>query len=169
DGVEASLNNVNPDAIESISVLKDAASAAIYGSRAANGVILITTKRGSEGINVAYNSSLSWKTPTDMPNIVNAIDHMEMINEAYTNVGRTQLYSDEYIETYKSEMPSDQYPDTDWQDLTMKNNAFMQDHTISINTGSENATIYGAINYIYDGGIIPNTDFRRYNLRLNSD
>ncbi|HLR31955.1 MAG TPA: SusC/RagA family TonB-linked outer membrane protein [Fodinibius sp.] len=169
DGVEASLDNVNPEAIESISVLKDAASAAIYGSRAANGVILITTKRGSQGIRVNYNSSFSWKNPTDMPNIVNAVDHMEMINEAYTNTGRSQLYSDEYIETYKSEMPSDQYPDTDWQDLTMKNNAFMQDHTVSINTGSEHATIYGAINYIYEGGIIPNTNFKRYNIRLNSD
>lgn len=169
DGVEANINNVNPDAIESISILKDAASASIYGSRAANGVVLVTTKRGIEGFSLSYSTSTGWQTPTDMPNIVNAVDHMEMTNEAYTNVGRSPLYSEASIETFMSESPSDQYPDTDWQQLTMYDNAFMQDHSLSINAGSENVSVYGTLNYSDHGGITPNTDFKRYSMRVNSD
>ena len=172
DGVESSLNNVDPNEIESITVLKDAASAAIYGSRAANGVILITTKRGSgKDFSLNYNTYAGWQTPTDMPDIVNAIDHMEMMNEAYTNTGRSPLYSQEFIEEYKTQGLSnrDRYPDTDWQELTLKDNAFMQSHYLSVNGGTENIRVLGSLSYLNQSGIIPNTGFQRYNLRLNSD
>ncbi|QEC52499.1 SusC/RagA family TonB-linked outer membrane protein [Anseongella ginsenosidimutans] len=172
DGVESSLNNVDPNEIESITVLKDAASAAIYGARAANGVILITTKRASaKGFSVNYNTYGGWQTPTDMPDIVGALDHMEMMNEAYTNTGRAPLYSAEYIEEYKSQGPSnrDRYPNTDWQDLTLKDNAFMQSHYLAVNAGNEKIRVLGSLSYLDQEGIIPNTGFKRYNLRLNSD
>ncbi|MEK6481670.1 TonB-dependent receptor [Catalinimonas sp. 4WD22] len=169
DGVETDLSNVDPNAIENISILKDAASAAIYGARAANGVILVTTKRGKEGVSVNYNGYVGLQTPTDMPNIVNGADHMELMSEAYTNVGLTPIWTPEQIETHRNEMPSDQYPDTDWQELTMKNSALMQNHNLNINAGNERAKLFASLSYLDQDGIIPNTDFNRFNIRLNSD
>jgi len=169
DGVETSMDNVDPNEIESISILKDASSAAIYGARAANGVVLITTKRGVEGVRVNYNMYAGFQMPTQLPNIVGAIDHMEMANEAFTNIGNDPQYTEEFLAAYRSGMPSDQYPDTDWQKLTMSNSAFMQNHNLSINAGSEKAKIFASVSYLDQDGIIPNTSFNRFNLRLNSD
>lgn len=169
DGIETSLNNVDPNEIESISILKDASSAAIYGARAANGVVLITTKRGVEGVRVNYNMYAGFQVPTQLPEIVGAIDHMEMANEAFTNIGNDPQYTDEFIADYKAGMPSDQYPDTDWQAITMSNAAFMQNHNLSINAGSEKSKLFASVSYLDQDGIIPNTSFNRFNLRLNSD
>lgn len=172
DGVESSINNVDPNEIESISVLKDASSAAIYGSRAANGVILITTKRGSEkGMSVNYNMYAGWQTPTDLPNIVNGLDHMNLINEAYTNTGRSPLYTEQQIQDYITKGPSDrdQFPDTDWQKLTLKKSGFMQSHYVGVNGGNDKVKVLGSFSYLDQKGIIPNTGFKRYNLRVNSD
>lgn len=102
DGVVMSLDNVDVSSIESISVLKDASSSSIYGSRAANGVILVTTKRGREGqISLSYDGYLGKQSPTSLIKLVNGLDHMNLINEAHTNVGRSPLFSAEYIEKYK--------------------------------------------------------------------
>lgn len=172
DGVESNINNIDPNEIESVSVLKDASSAAIYGSRAANGVILITTKRGSEkGFSVNYNTYVGWQTPTDMPKIVNGLDHMILINEAYTNTGRSPLYTEQQIQDYITHGPSnrDQYPDTDWQKLTMTENGFMQSHYLGITGGTERVRILGSFSYLDQNGVIPNTNFKRYNLRINTD
>ncbi|GAB3012728.1 TonB-dependent receptor [Cyclobacterium sediminis] len=169
DGIETSLNNVDPNEIESISILKDASSAAIYGARAANGVVLITTKRGVEGVRVNYNMYAGFQVPTQLPDIVGAIDHMEMANEAFTNIGNDPQYTEEFIAAYKAGMPSDQYPDTDWQGITMSNSAFMQNHNLSINAGSEKSKLFASVSYLDQEGIIPNTSFNRFNLRLNSD
>ncbi len=169
DGVETDLSNVDPNDIENISILKDAASAAIYGARAANGVILVTTKRGKEGVSVNYNGYAGFQVPTDMPNIVNGADHMALLSEAYTNVGLTPIWTQEQIETHRNQMPSDQYPDTDWQDLTMKNSAFMQNHNLGINAGSDKARLFASLSYLDQDGIIPSTDFNRVNIRVNSD
>src|SRR5690606_33299778 len=90
DGVVMSIDHIDVSSIESISVLKDAASSAIYGSRAANGVILITTKRGREGqFSFSYDAYLGKQSPTNMIKPVNGLDHMNLINEAHTNVGRS--------------------------------------------------------------------------------
>jgi TonB-linked SusC/RagA family outer membrane protein len=169
DGVETGLDNIDPSEIESISILKDAASAAIYGARAANGVVLVTTKRGKEGVRVNYNSYAGFQTPTDLPNIVGALDHMMLTNEAFTNVGNSPQYSEQFLNQYRAGMPSDQYPDTDWQKLTMSNSAFMQNHNVSINAGSKRSRVFASFSYLDQDGIIPNTDFSRFNLRLNSD
>ena len=137
DGVETNLNNVDPNEIESISILKDASSAAIYGARAAGGVVLVTTKRGVEGVRVNYNMYAGYQLPTALPDIVGALDHMMLVNEAYTNIGNTAPYTDEFLEEYRAGMPSDRYPDTDCQKLTMSNSAFMHNHNMSLNAGSE--------------------------------
>lgn len=169
DGVETNLNNVDPNEIESISILKDASSAAIYGARAANGVVLVTTKRGVEGVKVNYNMYAGYQVPTELPDIVGALDHMLLTNEAYTNIGNTQKYTEEFMQEYRAGMPSDQYPNTDWQKLTMSNSAFMQNHNLSINAGSDKAKLFGSVSYMEQDGIIPNTDFTRVNIRLNTD
>jgi TonB-linked SusC/RagA family outer membrane protein len=169
DGVETDLNNIDPNEIENISVLKDASSAAIYGARAAGGVVLVTTKRGLEGVRISYNMYAGLQVPTDKPNIVGALDHMELTNEAFTNVGNTPRYTDQFLQEYRAGMPSDQYPETDWQALTMSNSSFMHNHNIGINAGSERAKLYASISYLDQDGIIPNTDFSRVNIRMNSD
>src|SRR5690606_10298066 len=156
DGVETNLNNVDPNEIESISILKDASSAAIYGARAAGGVVLVTTKRGVEGVRVNYNMYAGYQVPTALPDIVGALDHMMLVNEAYTNIGNTAPYTEAFLEEYRAGMPSDRYPDTDWQELTMSNSVFMHNHNISINAGSERTKLFGSISYLEQDGIIPN-------------
>jgi TonB-linked SusC/RagA family outer membrane protein len=163
DGVESNLNNIDPNEIESISVLKDASSAAIYGSRASNGVILVTTKRGnSKGFNVNYTSYAGWQAPTSKPKIVNGLDHMLLINDAYINTGRSTLYSDQAIDEYKSKglTDRDRYPDTDWQKLTMTENGFMQSHYVGITGGTDRVKVLGSFGYLDQNGVIPNTNFK---------
>lgn len=172
DGVEMSLNNIDPAIIESISVLKDAASAAIYGSRAANGVILVTTKRAQENkLSLSYNTYVGWQRATNLPKIVGAIDHMTLINEAYVNAGSSPLYTQEYIDEYQKGigLNSDQYPDTDWYDSVLTGNGFMQNHTLSLSGGVKNARVMATIGYLDQNGIVENTNFKRYSLKINSD
>jgi len=172
DGVETSIDNVSPNEIQSISVLKDASSAAIYGSRAAGGVILVTTKRASkDGFSVDYNAYGGWQLPTDMTKMVNGLDHMNMINEAYTNTGRSPLYTQAIIDEYTTGRLTnpDKYPDTDWEKLTLKTNGFMQSHHVNLSSSSEKVKILSSFGYLDQDGIIPNTNYKRYSLRLNTD
>ncbi|GAB3910110.1 TonB-dependent receptor [Larkinella knui] len=172
DGIEGSMNSIDPNLIESVSVLKDAASSSIYGSRAANGVILITTKRAKGGrISVNYNNYIGWQTPTNLPKMANAIDHMLLTNEAYVNVGRSPLYSDDLIQKYRTEGASnrDLYPDTDWQKEVLTGSGLQQSHFVSINGGSEKIRFLTSVGYFDQKGIIENSTFRRYTLRNNAD
>jgi len=172
DGVESNINNIDPNEIESVSVLKDASSAAIYGSRAANGVILITTKRGSaKGFSVNYNMYAGWQSATDKPDIVNGLDHMNLINEAYTNTGRSPLYSEQMLQEYTAGRATDpdRFPDTDWQKLSMTENGFMQSHYVGVTGGTDRVKVLGSLSYLDQNGVIPNTNFKRYNLRINTD
>ena len=158
DGTAMDLNSVDPNIIESVSVLKDAASSSIYGSRAANGVILITTKRAkNKEFSVSYNGYAGWQTPTDLPDKVNAIDHMVMLNEAYRNVGRSPLYTDQYIQEYREKGPSDRdhYPDVDWQKAVYNQYAFQQNHFFTLNGGTEKMKLLAAIGYYDQQGITP--------------
>lgn len=172
DGVEGNINHVNPNDIASVSVLKDASSAAIYGSRAANGVILVTTKRANnDNVSVAYNNYMGWQSPTEMTKMVNGLDHMNLLNEAYTNTGKSPIFTQQMIDDYANgvNQDSDRFPNTDWQRLTMKNNAFMQNHYLSAQGGTDKAKVLASFGYFDQGGILDNTNFKRYNFRLNSD
>ena len=160
DGVEGSINNIDPNSIESISVLKDAASSAIYGSRAANGVVLVTTKRGSEGrFTISYTNYLGWQEPTNMPDIVDALGYMELLNVAYKNVGRDPLYSDELIAQYKKQngVNSDDYPNTDWQKETLTKSGFQQSHFLNISGGNEKLKTFTSLGYFTQDGLIENS------------
>lgn len=172
DGVEMNLNSIDPSLIESISILKDAASAAIYGSRAANGVILVTTKRAeAEHFSISYNTYVGWQKATNLPKKVGAIDHMLMTNQAYTNLGKSPLYSDEYISEYRANMGSDpdRYPDTDWYKESLTNNGVIQNHFVTMSGGAKRIRTLASIGYMNQNGIIENSNYKRYTFRMNTD
>lgn len=161
DGVEGDINGVDPIDIENISVLKDAAAAAIYGSRASNGVILVTTKRSQSGeTSIAYNNYLGWQNPTELPKYVGALDFLRA-------VGTEQSVIDNYAANMGSN--PDEYPDTDWLDLLFTESGFQQYHSVQVNGGGEKSRILASLSYMDQGGNIPNFDYKRYNGRLNTD
>lgn len=172
DGVESSMANVNPQDIASISVLKDAASSAIYGSRAANGVILVTTKSGNTGsMKIDYNGYLSIENirrPYEV--LSNYADHMSAVNQAYTNSGKPNQFSDEVIALWRSNENNPDswlYPNTNAFDLYKT--GISQQHNLSASGGSEKITFYTSFNYLNNPGVLENTGYERYSLRLNLD
>lgn len=169
DNVEMSLDAVDPNNIESISVLKDAAASAIYGSRAANGVILVTTKRGAEGVRVSYNSYLSSQNPIDLPNKVNALDHMKLWDVAQANAGLPAAFKDQ-IAAYEQLGP-DNFTrfNTDWKDLVLTNNGLMQNHNLNLSAGTDRIKLFASGSFLDQNGITANTDFKRTDFRFNSD
>lgn len=172
DGVESSLNSIDPKSIESISVLKDAASAAIYGNRAANGVILITTKRAEANkAFVTYNGYVAKGVPTNVPKYVGAVDFMKYISIAKRAVGMTPEYSEEYIKEYEAGVAKNDpnYPDVDWFDATATNNGLITNHFITISQGTSKIKSLTQVGYLSQNGITENTSFKRYNLRSNTD
>lgn len=161
DGVEGDINSIDGNDIENISVLKDAASAAIYGSRASNGVILVTTKRGKEGkMSINYKNYFGWSNPTNLPSYLGALDYLK-----YT--GSDQETIDAYREGMKTN--PDKYPDTDWVDLLFSETNFQQYHNINVNGGSDKAKVLASISFTDQGANIVNYGFKRYNGRFNSD
>jgi TonB-linked SusC/RagA family outer membrane protein len=170
DGIEMGLNNVDPNDIENISVLKDASSSAIYGSRAANGVILVTTKRAKSGkIAINYNMYVGTQEAISMPELVSGLDHMLLLNEAKRNMGQAITFPDSYIESYKQGFPSDIYPNTDWQKLTMTGNGMMYNNSVDISGGNETIKVRASLNHLKQNALIPNTGYNRTSLRVNTD
>ncbi|MEM9829322.1 MAG: TonB-dependent receptor [Bacteroidota bacterium] len=172
DGVPGNMNGVDPRDIENISVLKDAAAASIYGSRAANGVVLITTKRGEAGeFKVNYSGFAGWQTPTNFPTYLDGLGYMTNFNLARQNIGQDPLYSQEFIDEYRAgyQNNSDLYPNTDWVDEVFTENGFQQSHHLSVSGGSETARVVASLSYMDQDGNIPNYNFKRYQGRINTD
>lgn len=179
DGVEGSLGSISPSDVETISVLKDAASAAIYGSRAANGVILITTKKGkSEQIRFEYNGYLSIERPTKVfEPVSDYATYMELMNEAYQNSGKGAVYKDndkngipDASELWRQH-PNEPllYPNTNAYDVLFGNTVIAQQHSISASGGSEKLNHYTSFTYLNNPGVIENTDYQRSSIRSNID
>ena len=171
DGVEGDINNIELNAIESISVLKDAASASIYGSRAANGVILVTTKRSKEEkVRITYNGYVGTNRPTNLPDAVDAIGYMEAINTARANAGLDDQYSPEWINQYKTQGADNMTRyDTNWRELLIKDAAFLQNHSLSLSGGSQQISYFANAGYYFQDGQIPNNNYSRMTLRMNTD
>lgn len=172
DGIEGSIDNIDPNLIESISILKDAASSSIYGSRAANGVVLVTTKRASaDQVSISYNNYIGWQDATNLPKLVNALDYMLLINEAYANTGRTPLYANTLIDKYREQngRSSDLYPNTDWQKETLTGSGLQQSHFLTIQGGTQKVKLLGSFGLLDQKGIIENSSFKRYTIRNNAD
>ncbi len=174
DGVVSSLDAIDPNAIETISVLKDAASTAIYGSRAANGVILVSTKRGKEkGLKIGYNNFITKQDPTAIPKRVSAVDHMELSNAAERNrTGNPAsfLYTQALIDKYKTTAPNNlDVIDTDWLDLLLTNNGLLQNHNVTLASGGERVNVFASVTYLKQQGLIQNNSFEKYDIRFNPD
>lgn len=170
DGVEGDLNRIDLNQIESISVLKDGASAAIYGSRSSNGVILVTTKRGTDGkVKVSFNGYVGWNKPTTMPDPVNAVTYLQAIDKARVNNNQDAIYGD-IIDQYLTEGADNITRfDTNWRDLIMKESAMSQNYSVSVSGGNKLARVYASAGYYKQDGMVPNNTFDRTNLRLNTD
>lgn len=173
DGVEGvSLNDIDPNVIDNITVLKDAASTAVYGVRGTNGVILIKTKRGQAGkTSVSFNSFVSKQTPTNFPELLSPVDNMLLNNEAVANTGSTVLpYPQALIDLYRSTPANNMTVfNTDWKDLIFQNNGLLQNHNLIVNGGSDKVSFLASGTYLQQQGIIVNNSFKKYDLRINSD
>lgn len=169
DGVPADFNFLNPEDIESINVLKDAASAAIYGSRAANGVLLITTKRGKMGKpTFRYNGSVGVNTPMYMPKSISSVEYARIMNEAESNMGRAPLYSDDDIAQFASGADPNRYPNTDWLDLVIQNSVTTR-HALETSGGTEKIKYLVSAGVDHQTGVFPNTQQNVFNVRSSTD
>ena len=169
DGVPSSLNLVSPNDIESISVLKDAASASIYGSRAANGVILITTKQGIPGkLQVIYEGYVGKQEATQLPQYVDSWVYAEMLNEARSNVGRSDAFTQQEIDKYKSGSNPDEFSNTHHlREVFNSGSGFQTKHNVSINGTEGNTQYLFSMGYLNQKGIIEKVNYDRYDMRLN--
>lgn len=166
DGVPGSMNVINPAEIESVTVLKDAASAAIYGVQAANGVILITTKKGKTGkTTVSYNATFSWSSLLAKLDLVDAYGYAYLYNEAYLNdhPGAKKPFSDETVEKYRT----GQLPSTDWYKEALTGSGFEHQHNLSLSGGNEKTTYNMYLGYLGQEGVTKDIDYNRINARMN--
>lgn len=195
DGVEQSMQNVNPADIASISVLKDASAAAIYGARAAYGVVLVTTKSGKEAkASVTYRGTIGFSSPINMPKHMNSLDFAYYNNEQYENNSGSAIlgrFTDGMIEKikgfqanpYSADFPGVapntigddwggvyylQYGNTDWFDYFYKDNSLRHTHNINIQGGTEKVKYYLGAGYVYQQGLLDKVqdDLKKYNLNL---
>jgi TonB-linked SusC/RagA family outer membrane protein len=171
DGVPGGdLNILNPNDIESISVLKDAASSSIYGVRGANGVIVVTTKKGKEGAapSLTYTSYIGFQTPTALPKVLGSVDYMQLLNESQRNVGRVPTYTDAEIETARNGSDPNYFANTNWIKEIYKSQAPQQNHTVSLNGGAKNLSYYLSYGNLREGGLITGGNYqaRRNNARV---
>ena len=169
DGVPADFNFLNPEDIESINVLKDAASSAIYGSRAANGVLLITTKRGKMGKpTFRYNGSVGVNTPMYMPQSISSAEYARIKNEAERNMGRAPIYTDEDISKFANGTDLNRYPNTNWLDLAIQNSVATR-HGLEASGGTEKVRYLVSAGVDHQTGIFPNTQQNVFNVRSSTD
>ena len=169
DGIEFSLRDINPNDIESVTVLKDAASSAIYGSRAANGVILITTKKGKEGrLQAEYGNYFGFQRATQLPqNVVwNSMEYMEGKNRALANLGIAPEYPDALLEEYRNGTDPYIYPNTNWFNVMFRD-AFIQEHNVRVTGGNEKTTFSASLGYLDQDGVLIQSDAQRYSVNLN--
>lgn len=177
DGVEGSLDYVNANDVESISVLKDAAAASIYGSKAAAGVILVTTKRGNDTgkIDLKYTAEFGWEIPTRQPSMVGVTRYLEMNNELMYNDNPTggffQVYTADQTKNWVKYNQTDpnNYPITDWQDMMLKSSASRMTHTLNVSGGNKAVKSIATLSYDEVGGLYEGRGFQRYMFRTNND
>lgn len=180
DGFERSMDELNIEDIESFSVLKDASATAIYGSRGANGVILINTKRGNDGkVEVTAKSEYTWTTRTNTPKFVDGLTYATMANEARTTRNQRPVYSPYELMMIDEQLDPDIYPNVDWMDLLLKDGAPTYRASVSVKGGGSKARYYLSGSFLDEGGMYhvdknmkdydTNANYQRYNYRLNLD
>ncbi len=166
------FDNLNPADIESMSVLKDASATAIYGARAANGIIIVTTKRGQAGkVNVDYQYNYTLSQPADLPKKVDSYTAAFYVNRGYIYDGMQPTYSDEVLKKYQDGSDPYNYSNTNWQEETMRAFAPEQRHLLTMTGGTDISKTYTALSY-YDQNSIYRTNsntYKRYNARINNE
>lgn len=171
DGVISStgdLQAINPDDIDNISVLKDAASASIYGNRAAGGVIVVTTKKGKKGTaQITYSDYFGKNKPVALPDYVPSWEAATMYDVARVNEGQSPVYTAAQIQTFKDGSDPVNYPNTDWLKYLYSGSGFQQNHYIGVSGGGDKTTYALSLGYFDEDGITPKTNTQRYTARLN--
>ena len=172
DGIVRSsrdFSQLNANEIESFAILKDAASAAVFGMRAGNGVILVTTKRGKAGrMQINFSSSLGVQERTRDPEYLKSYEYSTLYNEALINQGEDPIYSEDDLRKFQDGSSPDTHPDADWYSV-LNNTALVRTHSISANGGSEKVQYAASFGALDQDGIIPADNFKRYNFRSNID
>ena len=164
DGLPGSLSDLTPADIDNISVLKDASSAAIYGSRAANGVILVTTKKGKEGkARIIYNGSVGMSQATELPELAHSYEYAEFYNKA---IG-AETYTPEMIQKYRDGSDPDNYADEMYLDDLLGGHALQTKHELSVSGGTEKVQYMVSLGYLRQNGLLDNNYYNRYNARVN--
>lgn len=170
DGVEAgTLNSLDPQDIASISVLKDASSAAIYGSKASNGVILVTTKRGQNGApKVNYSGFFGIQNATALMERMNSADAAYYYNKALERSGKAPRFTEEAIQKFRDGSDPYNYPNTDWYKLAFKT-AWQNRHNVNVTGGNEFVKYLASAGYLKQSSILPNAGREQFNARANLD
>lgn len=178
DGVEREMNDIDPDEIESITVLKDASATAVFGVRGANGVILITTKRGNEGKpKINFSTSFTALTPNRPVEQTNSYEYATYYNQMNANDGTEPLFSDGIVEKFRDGSDPIRFPSTVWTDYVMKDVTLQQQHNVSISGGTKAVKYFISGSYYSQGGLYKEFnmpydygyDYKRYNYRANLD
>jgi TonB-linked SusC/RagA family outer membrane protein len=173
DGIPATsaeFSALSPNDISSMSVLKDAASASLYGSRAANGVILVTTKRGGgERAVIGFNANYGFQNATFLPEYADAVTYAELYNKAMLNVGKTATFTPEVIEKYKNQSEPDFYPNNNWYDEVLRHSAPQREVGLNVNAPGKITNYYLGLNYFDQQSLVPGRKQDRVNMKLNTN
>lgn len=182
DGVERSFYQLDPNEIEDITVLKDASATAVFGVRGANGVILVTTKRGKEGkAQISFSTSMALQLPTRIPEFANSYDYATAYNKAQMHDGVKEenfVFTPTILEAFRTHSDPLLYPDTDWTDLLLKETAWQTQHNLNISGGSNRVKYFASLGIYTQSGLFEMYDtgdynsgfqYNRYNYRVNMD
>lgn len=180
DGVEGDLNNIDPTDIEGFSILKDASATAVYGIRGANGVVIVTTKRGKAGpLKIEFKANSSLSHSARQPDYLGSFDYGRLANEARLSRGLLPVYTGAELELFKSKLDPDLFPDVNWRDVILKDNTRADQYNLNLRGGGTNARYYMSLGYLNKQGLFnmdknatkydANTNYSKFNFRANID
>ncbi|MCB9351418.1 MAG: TonB-dependent receptor [Lewinellaceae bacterium] len=172
DGSPGSIDELDPNEIESISVLKDAAAASVYGVQGGNGVVLVTTRKGAKGKpELSYSNQFTYTSFTSYPDFLNSIQYATVFNEGLLNAGQEPFYSEEQIEAFRTGSDPLNYPNEDWKSLIFKDWGFQQRHNLNLNGGNDKVRYFVSAGFLDQGSNYTEDvlGYQQYNLRSNID
>ncbi len=180
DGIESSFEQMSSYEIESISLLKDASATAIFGSRGANGVLLVTTRRGHEGtLKINFSAQLGFQQAIRLPQFLNSYEYATLYNEGAVNDGSVPVYSNDQLEAYRTGSSPYLYPNVNWYDQILRSSAPIANYNLNFTGGDTNVKYFASVNALSNGGLYKttgdlsdnsiNAKYQRYNVRTNVD
>lgn len=180
DGIEGNLNDLDPADIETFSILKDASATAVYGTRGANGVVVVTTKRGKAGkLKVNFKTNATYSYSPRMPEYADGYDYAKLANEARMVRGDDPIYTDTELELFRTGLDPDLYPNVNWRDVILKDHVWNNQHHLSVSGGGQNARYYLSLGILNQEALFKqdksatkhdvNVNYHKYNFRANID